>query len=588
MRSKHLFAFFCLVYLILSGIDLRAQVALDSIPITGDWESAGYLIDNTDMRVEIEYKLQKNSCDATGFVNQQFRFRIEALKKPIGFDRFLSFKIMFEDCSGVTICKTVNLNVGVRQRNDVWDGIQPLSDPNSDNSFSGRRLIKAFYDVNLRWEKDPTKDSECQVVKKLPPPAPKPEMAKSIGVIATMMSCPGQKVSFYPVGGKKSASVKYHWTKSSCEGEQVWIGDTLTVSPLESTKFFVHMVGVNAPKECVGYNYIVNPMPVNNLKYSQSLIPNGGGAIVTLINDNELKNLPVSWYWDKIDPAHKFATTYKTLIDYDYKPGRIYFFRFENTCGASNAQSVSFEDKNDPNPFGQEGSGGAVQAAGSSQETKKDAEAETTGVKSEEKPAPILPKGKTKVSEAEAEVEKKERIYLGGGIISGGSAAVQPFTAMLGVGGSNFKGYVRYKQARSGTLGTVSPTLEMTNAKITNYPVNTNTYYVINGKVATQRVSITGGAMVKLTPWLHGYIGGGVGDSQVYWNAETYGYASPGLLLTNTWVKNKVQTAKGIEGEAGVIIKLGMFNLQGGVNAIKGDSGMSISLDVGAGIGITF
>lgn len=100
MRSKHLFAFFCLVYLILSGIDLRAQVALDSIPITGDWESAGYLIDNTDMRVEIEYKLQKNSCDATGFVNQQFRFRIEALKKPIGFDRFLSFKIMFEDCSG--------------------------------------------------------------------------------------------------------------------------------------------------------------------------------------------------------------------------------------------------------------------------------------------------------------------------------------------------------------------------------------------------------------------------------------------------------------------------------------------------------
>jgi hypothetical protein len=94
--------------------------------------------------------------------------------------------------------------------------------------------------------------------------------------------------------------------------------------------------------------------------------------------------------------------------------------------------------------------------------------------------------------------------------------------------------------------------------------------------------------MVKLTPWLHGYIGGGVGDSQVYWNAETYGYASPGLLLTNTWVKNKVQTAKGIEGEVGVIIKLGMFNLQGGVNAIKGDSGMSISLDVGAGIGITF
>ncbi len=603
MASKHIYTFFCLACLLVSGIELRAQVALDSIPITGDWESAGFIQDSPDMRVEIEYRLQKNSCDVAGFgnTNHQFRFKIESLKKILGFDRYLTFKIMFEDCSGVLICKTVNLNVGVKQKNDRWDGIQPLLDPNSDNSFTGRRLIKAFYDVNLRWEKDPTKDSECLLVNpaalEVPsggrptggvtkPGTPRPpmiyEMASSIGIKAKKLNCPGAEVAFYPNGGKKDDLIKYHWSKNTCEGEQIWTGDTLVVSPTETTAYYLKMVGPKAPSKCISINYVVNPLPVNNLNYNKNVLPNQGGIIINIERSEKISSIPVSWYWDSIDPEHRFASNEFLLIDKEFKPGKKYYYRFENACGASNAKLVTFADVNwssEPLPDSNTNVQSETTAVVGSNQTEQDAIPEAA-------PEQKLPVGEPLVAPATEVPASNISVYVGGGILSGGNSAIQPFYAMAGVGKADaFKIYVRYKKAGSGTLGTVSSTLETNNTKITNFPVNTNTYYVISDKAATQRVSYTVGYM-KEFPGFNIYVGGGMGNNQVYWNAQTYSYASPGLLVSDTWVKNKVQSANGLEGEVGGTVKFKNFNLQGGVSFIKGVSSLYISADFG--VGITF
>ncbi len=134
-----------------------------AIPVTEEWEPGGTLLDNQDMTVEIEFKLSKKQCDSSGFgaSNHLFRYKILAKKKPLGEDHFLTFKIIYQDCFGRYICKTNNLNIGIKRKNDVWDGIQPLSDPNQDNFFRGARLIVPFSEVRLVWAKDPTKDSEC-------------------------------------------------------------------------------------------------------------------------------------------------------------------------------------------------------------------------------------------------------------------------------------------------------------------------------------------------------------------------------------------------------------------------------------------
>lgn len=134
-----------------------------AIPVTEEWEPGGTLLDNQDMTVEIEFKLSKKQCDSSGFgaSNHLFRYKIQSNKKPSGKDLFLTFKIIYQDCFGRYICKTNNLNIGVKRKNDVWDGVQPLSDPNQDNFFRGARLIVPFSDVKVVTTKDPTKDSEC-------------------------------------------------------------------------------------------------------------------------------------------------------------------------------------------------------------------------------------------------------------------------------------------------------------------------------------------------------------------------------------------------------------------------------------------
>lgn len=559
MASKHIYRFLCLVCLLVSGLDLRAQVPLDSIPITGDWESAGYIVDNTDMRVEIEYRLQKNSCDATGFgnTNHQFRFKIEALKKPLGFDRYLSFKIMFEDCFGIKICKTVNLNVGIRQKNDVWDGIQPLSDPNLDNSFTGRSLIKAFYDVNLRWEKDPTKDSECLLVEEVKTTVSKPkpvvsaakiqssidsetalpkakprmkyEMATSIGFKAYQLNCPGGEVAFYPVGGKIDSLVKYHWTKSSCEGEQVEIGDTLVVTPMETTKYFVKLIGDSYASACISVDYKVKQLPSVLPTYTKTVLAEGAGIRIDIDHAGMVDNFPVAWYRNTLEAENRLSSKSYILEDPNFSAGDKYYYRFESSCDTSAITVVTFP---------------------------------------------------------EVEVPRKNRFYVGAGIISGANSAFQPFSVMVGLGPvDRWKIYVRMKKTSLGNLGKVSPTLVSNNLKITNYPVNTNTYYIISNKLASQRDSYTIGFMKEYAR-LNIYGGVGLGNSQVYWNAETYGYANPGLRLSDTWVKNKSQSASGIEVEAGATVKIQNFNLQGGVNVIRGENGLFISADFG--IGITF
>lgn len=607
MASKHLYTFFCLVCLLLSGVELRAQVPLDSIPITGEWEPAGMLWENSDMKVEIEYRLQKNSCDVSGFgnTNHQFRFIIQALKKPLGYERYLTFKIMFEDCSGVTICKTVNLNIGMKQKNDNWDGFQPLSDPNSDNSFTGRRLIKAFYDVKTSWEKDPTKDSECLIVKPAAPEGPiiagqgkgresksgtkKPtmlyEMATSIGSKSKKQNCPGEEVAFYPIGGKKDDLIKYHWTKNSCDGEQVWVGDTLVVSPTESTNYFLKLVGPSAPAQCISVNYVVNPLPINNLNYNKNVLKNNGGIIINIERSDKIKDLPVSWYWDSIDPEHRFASSDYLFIDKKFKPGKKYFYRFENACGASNAKLVTFADVNWPSEQSEPSVETITVDSSETSKTTVVKSGQTINVTTEFETPPSIEKPILQPNPNETS-EKNLSVYLGGGILSGGNAAIQPFYAMAGLGKADaFKIYVRYKKASSGTIGTINSTLESNNSKITNFPVNTNTYYVISNKAASQRDSYTIGYMREFSGF-NIYVGGGMGNNQVYWNAQTYDYVNPGFVKSDTWVKNKVQSANGLEGEVGGTIKFKNFNLQGGVSLIKGESSMFISADFG--LGITF
>lgn len=559
MRFKTFYLIFSILCISLKSY---SQESGKSIPVTGDWESGGYILENAEMNVEIEYKLQKESCDPGGFgnANHQFRFKIEAKKKPLGEERFLSFKIMFEDCFGVKICKTVNLNIGVRQKFDIWDGIQPLADPNGDNSFIARKLLIPFYDVNLRWEKDPTKDAECDGIGNIPTVlSPKSkeqtgkiesvaqsvsplikapikltyDLPKSIGLKSSKLFCAGAMVKFFPIGGRLDSLLKYQWTKTSFNGEIIFEGDTLEVYPTESNVYFLKIIGPEISVNSSSVKYNLKQIPLTKLPFLKEVLENN--RIKIEINHSSIKgNFPVSWYKNGIDNNHKIDTKSYTLED-EYQKGDIYYYRFESSCDTSEITEVSFP---------------------------------------------------------EIKFKSNFLIQLNVGATILGGQKIQPYNYMLVLGSKKWavNPYVRIKKQQSGPIGTISPLYESNNIKITNYPPNTNTYYVLTDKTVNKRDSYTGGITWKLGgSKLKIYLGGGLGTNEVYWNAQTFAYPDPNklsLVLNDVWFKNKSQLFSGIEGEAGLMLNLGPVNILGGVNMLKGDSGIFITSDVG--IGITF
>ncbi|MEN9959560.1 MAG: hypothetical protein RLZZ474_1804, partial [Bacteroidota bacterium] len=157
--------FLGMILLLCYSIDSKAQEMI-SVPISGEWESAGTLFENEEVLVEIDFKLSIISCDQAEFGNSNHLYRYRITNKKgikIAEDKFLSFVIIFQDCQGTYMCKTVNLNIGIKRKSDVWDGVQPLADPNLDNSFRAKKLISPFSEVKLSKVRNASKDGECFV-----------------------------------------------------------------------------------------------------------------------------------------------------------------------------------------------------------------------------------------------------------------------------------------------------------------------------------------------------------------------------------------------------------------------------------------
>jgi hypothetical protein len=152
-----------LLFIVFISFQSRGQEIVE-IPVSGEWENGGTLYENEELIVEIDFKLSQLACDKSefGISNHLYRYRITSKKqfKSIE-DKFLSFVLIFQDCQGVAICKTVNINIGIKRKSDVWDGIQPLSDPNGDNSFRGMKLLVPFSEVKISKQRNAAKDGEC-------------------------------------------------------------------------------------------------------------------------------------------------------------------------------------------------------------------------------------------------------------------------------------------------------------------------------------------------------------------------------------------------------------------------------------------
>jgi hypothetical protein len=128
--------------------------------------------------------------------------------------------------------------------------------------------------------------------------------------------------------------------------------------------------------------------------------------------------------------------------------------------------------------------------------------------------------------------------------------------------------------------------LEITNSgRVTNFPPATGQYYVVNDQMMRNRQAATlgtsfGGRKLRF------YLGGGYGQRTNLWGFNLHSYNS-NSNLGNGWAKNINQSWKGLEGEGGLFLKLGHFNLMGGASAIFDSKLNAPFVDFHIGIGFS-
>jgi hypothetical protein len=154
----------------------------------------------------------------------------------------------------------------------------------------------------------------------------------------------------------------------------------------------------------------------------------------------------------------------------------------------------------------------------------------------------------------------------------------------LTVGGKRF--YLRYKTG----IKNVVPSQDIAfdnifGYVIPSYSINAINYYEFNGQESLRRSAYTAGVMLGGKS-VRVYLGGGLGEVTPLWGVDLVNYSNLSSK-TSTWGVVTDQQRKGPELEAGLFLKLGVFNVMGGINFIS-DKANGQYIDGMIGVGITF
>jgi hypothetical protein len=149
-------------------------------------------------------------------------------------------------------------------------------------------------------------------------------------------------------------------------------------------------------------------------------------------------------------------------------------------------------------------------------------------------------------------------------------------------------GLISTNGIKSSDLATIE--YEGDNKSITNYPLNSGTYYefseIYYPKLNTYTAGLYGGFTKKGFAF-NVYGGLGYGKYELLYGVKRYNYSN-GALINSTFAKNINQSLSGPSFDAGMLIHIGLINVMGGINGIIPLSGGSPYISGHLGIGLSF
>jgi len=347
--------------------------------------------------------------------------------------------------------------------------------------------------------------------------------------------CEGEKnMPLTVVGGRLADDARWVWYKDHCGGTAMGTGETLWVSPEETTTYYVRAEGPGGETECRHIEVVPATKSRKPVSIDGPVKVAFGEAFTLTVQGGELSP-EAKWVWYAGDIDHKrelcrgISCTIPAGIADD-----TYYVRAEGACYNTEflTRLVRVSDSKKQEGF---------------------------------------------TPENNALGKKPLSVFINGGAVTNDPSqlkGIKNYVATIG-GGRNIGWFVRGKISGDQSKADY----ESTGMQILNY--NRAGYYQYNNQVVSKRTGYTGGIYLGGRYWAV-YLGGGYGTRELLYgiNQNTYDQT---FSSQSSWVKNTTYSYSGAETEGGLILKTGFLNLMGGVSNIAGKY-----TDYNLGIGLSF
>lgn len=159
--------------------------------------------------------------------------------------------------------------------------------------------------------------------------------------VSTNNVCPNTTVDVTVQGGTLGTGATWEWYQGSCGGIYLGSGATLSVTPANTTTYYVRAEGNCNTSACESVTVIVQDLstaPTSVIASSNSVCP--GGSVTLTVNGGTLVSGDAwTWYEGGCGAGTSIGTG--TTISINPSAATTYYVRAEGTCGVSNCASAS-------------------------------------------------------------------------------------------------------------------------------------------------------------------------------------------------------------------------------------------------------
>lgn len=153
--------------------------------------------------------------------------------------------------------------------------------------------------------------------------------------------CPNSSVDVSVQGGTLGTGATWEWYQGSCGGIYLGSGATLSVTPSNTTTYYVRAEGNCNTSACASVTVIVQDLsttPTSVIASSNSVCP--GGSVTLTVNGGTLVSGD-SWTWYEGGCGAGTSVGTGSTITVNPSAATSYYVRAEGTCGVSNCASTN-------------------------------------------------------------------------------------------------------------------------------------------------------------------------------------------------------------------------------------------------------